>query len=137
MSIGLDNRLGYIQARRRGVDFKALQEQETDRRKAQIVSAANQLGVTLTQRQNEATQKVEGLIEEVITEQPFLESEEQHLAALKTRLDGLKAVQELSKIRNANAREEWMQSNPEKKELLQKLAKLKTTMQSVPKNNHN
>lgn len=131
MSVNLENRLAYIRASRRGVDFKTLHEQEKERKKEQIVAAGNQLGATLAQRQEHASQKMDELIQ--ITKQPFLEPEEHHVAALKARLEGLKAVQNLSKIRNEIAQEEWMQKNPERKELLNRLAELNKAMKSVPK----
>lgn len=128
MSANLDNRLAFIQASRRGVNFEALQKQEEDRRKEKIIAIANQLGGVLANRQDDAAQKVDGLIQEVLTSQPLLESEEHNLDALNKRMEGLKAVQQLSVFRNANTRVDWEQRNSEMQEVLQKLAELKTTI---------
>jgi chromosome segregation ATPase len=122
----------FIQASRRGVDFAALQKQETEEKKEHIIATTNRLGSTLADRQNNSAEKASELLQDIREMEHFLGPEAQHLDALNKRMEGLNAALKLSQTRNTSTQADWEQRRSEMKEVLQLLAELKKTTQSVP-----
>lgn len=101
MALSLDSRLAFIKLRRQGIDPSAFIEERVKQKKEHVVALVDELGSALIERQAQASQVIDELLDDVAAHE-FLLAPKSESERLRKALAAFKAVLDSSKARLAS-----------------------------------